>query len=69
MRKVMYAMSVSLDGFCEAANGDLSWGNPDEELFQHFIEREARIDTHLLSELVLDWHGHFRRSNHFQPVT
>jgi dihydrofolate reductase len=47
MRKVMYALSVSLDGFCEAANGDLSWSIADEELFQHFIEREARIDVHL----------------------
>jgi dihydrofolate reductase len=47
MRKVMYAMSVSLDGFFEAANGDLSWSYPDEELFQHFIEREALFDTHL----------------------
>ena len=47
MHKVMYAMSVSLDGFFEAANGDLSWSNPDEELFQHFIEREAMIDIHL----------------------
>src|SRR5258708_30161036 len=40
-------MSVSLDGFFEAANGDLSWSNTDEELFQHFIEREALCDTHL----------------------
>src|SRR5258708_18929938 len=47
LRKVIYAMSVSLDGFFEAANGDLSWSSPDEELFQHFIEREALIDTHL----------------------
>src|SRR5260370_27491452 len=47
MRKVGYAMSVSLDGFFEAADGDLSWSSTDEELFQHFIEREALIDTHL----------------------
>ena len=47
MRKVMYALSVSLDGFFEGANGDLSWSNADEELFQHFIEREALFDVHL----------------------
>jgi dihydrofolate reductase len=47
MRKVLYALSVSLDGFFEAANGDLSWSNPDEELFQHFIEREATFGLHL----------------------
>ena len=47
MRKVVYTMSVSLDGFFEAENGDLSWSNPDEALFQHFIERETLIDAHL----------------------
>ena len=29
MRKVVHAMSVSLDGFIEAANGDLRWSFPD----------------------------------------
>jgi dihydrofolate reductase len=47
MRKVLYAMSVSLDGFIEASNGDLSWGYPDEELHQHFNDREAMIDLYL----------------------
>jgi dihydrofolate reductase len=47
MRKVIYAMSVSLDGFIEAADGDLSWSYPDEELHRHFNEREARIGTYL----------------------
>ena len=47
MRKVNYAMSVSLDGYLEAPGGDLSWSFPDEELHQHFNERENRIDTYL----------------------
>lgn len=47
MRKVTYAMSVSLDGYIETADGDLSWSYPDEELHQHFNEREAMIDTYL----------------------
>jgi dihydrofolate reductase len=47
MRKVIYAMSVSLDGFIEAANGDLGWSYPDEELHRHFNTREKAIDTHL----------------------
>jgi dihydrofolate reductase len=38
-------MSVSLDGFIEAANGDLSWSVPDEELHKHFNDLEARTDT------------------------
>ena len=47
MRKVIYAMSVSLDGFIEAANGDLSWSYPDEELHSHFNAQEAMIGVHL----------------------
>jgi dihydrofolate reductase len=47
MRKVFYAMSVSLDGFIEAVGGDLSWSFPDEELHQYFNHQEARIDTYL----------------------
>lgn len=47
MRKILYAMSVSLDGFIEAPNGDLSWSFPDEELHKHFNDCESTIDTHL----------------------
>ena len=47
MRKVIFAMSVSVDGFIEAASGDISWGSPDAELAHHVIDRESTIDTHL----------------------
>ena len=47
MRKVIYAMSVSLDGFIETTQGDLSWSFPDEELHQHFNDLERSIDLHL----------------------
>ena len=47
MRKVIYAMSVSLDGFIEATDGDLRWSYPDEELHSHFNEQEKLIDIHL----------------------
>jgi dihydrofolate reductase len=47
VRKVIYAMSVSLDGFIEATNGDLSWSFPNEELHRHFNDRESTIDTYL----------------------
>jgi dihydrofolate reductase len=59
MRKVIYAMSVSLDGFIEATNGDLRWSFPDEELHQHFNDQEAMIDIHLygrrMYEIMVDY--------------
>jgi dihydrofolate reductase len=47
MRNIIYSMLVSLDGFIEAPDGDISWSVPDEELHQHFNEMEAAIGVHL----------------------
>lgn len=47
MRKVLYVLNVSLDGFFEGPDGDLSWSVPDEELHQHFNNLDRRIDLHL----------------------
>ena len=47
MRKVIYAMMVSLDGFIESTNGDIGSSAPDEELHKHFNDQESSIDTHL----------------------
>jgi dihydrofolate reductase len=47
MRKVIYSMSVSVDGFIETASGDLSWSFPDAELHQHFNDNDRTIDTYL----------------------
>jgi dihydrofolate reductase len=47
MRKVIYAMSVSLDGFIEATDGDIGWSAPDEELHHHFNDLEKVIGIHL----------------------
>lgn len=46
MRKVIYAMLVSLDGYIEGPGGDLSWSVPDAELHRHFNEMDARADAH-----------------------
>ena len=47
MRKVIYATSLSLDGYLEQASGDPGWAIPDEELHRHFNDLERDIDTHL----------------------
>ncbi|MFI6587289.1 dihydrofolate reductase family protein [Embleya sp. NPDC050493] len=38
MRKIVYSMSVSLDGFMEGPNHDIGWHRVDEELHLHFNE-------------------------------
>ncbi len=44
MGTISYGLSVSLDGFMEGANGDLSWTAVDPELHQHFNELERATD-------------------------
>jgi dihydrofolate reductase len=47
MRKLVYATSLSLDGYIDASVGDPSWVVPDEELHRHFNDIEREIDTQL----------------------
>ncbi|MGB7537844.1 MAG: dihydrofolate reductase family protein [Anaerolineales bacterium] len=47
MRKIIFSMSVSVDGFIEDATGDFGWAFPDIELHQHFNDSESTIDTYL----------------------
>lgn len=39
MRKLSFAMNVTLDGYIAAPGGDLSWGVPCDELFQWWSDR------------------------------
>jgi dihydrofolate reductase len=47
MRKVIYAMMISLDGFIEDQNRKLDWVAVDEELHRHFNDLESMFDIHL----------------------
>jgi len=47
VRKLVYATSLSLDGYIDASAGDPSWVVPDEELHRHFNDIEREIDTQL----------------------
>jgi dihydrofolate reductase len=39
MRRLIYAMTVSLDGFVAGPGGEIDWGAPDEELHRFHNER------------------------------
>lgn len=45
MRKIVYSMSISLDGFIEAPNRDISWHKVDAELHQHFNDQLSTMST------------------------
>jgi dihydrofolate reductase len=46
MRKVIYSMSVSLDGFIAGPNGEIDWTAPDEELHRFHNQQVREIGVH-----------------------
>jgi len=59
MRKLIYSMGVSLDGFIAGRNGEIDWGAPDEELHRFHNQQMREIGAHLcgrrLYETMVYW--------------
>lgn len=47
MRKVIYLMNVSLDGYVEDASGSLDWTLVDDEIHRFFNDQEQEFDVTL----------------------
>ncbi len=47
MGKVVYWMTVSLDGFVETRDGNIDWGMPDEELFRFHTDQAREVGAFL----------------------
>jgi dihydrofolate reductase len=45
MRKIFLFMMVSLDGFFEGPNGDVSWHNVDDEFNEFAVQQLNEVDT------------------------
>lgn len=59
MRKVIYSMGVSLDGFIAGPNGEIDWSAPDEELHRFHNRQTRELGAHLcgrrLYEVMAYW--------------
>jgi dihydrofolate reductase len=59
MRKVIYSMTVSLDGFIAGPSGEIDWSAPDEERHRFHNEQTREIGAHFcgrrLYEEMLYW--------------
>ncbi|GAA2689279.1 MULTISPECIES: dihydrofolate reductase family protein [Actinosynnema] len=47
MRKLVFGMNVSVDGYVAAPGGDLGWSSPSDELFEWWLEREQGVELFL----------------------
>jgi dihydrofolate reductase len=47
MRKLIYSMGVSLDGFIAGPTGEIDWSAPDEELHRFHNQQAREIGVHL----------------------
>jgi dihydrofolate reductase len=59
MRKLIYSMGVSLDGFIVGPDGKFDWSAPDEELHRFHNRQTRELGVHLcgrrLYEVMLYW--------------
>ena len=59
MRKLIYSMGVSLDGFIAGPDGEIDWAEPDEELHRFHNQRTRELGAHLcgrrLYETMVYW--------------
>ncbi len=59
MRKVIYSMTVSLDGFIAGPNDEIDWSAPDEELHRFHNRQTRELGAHLcgrrLYEVMTYW--------------
>src|SRR3954447_7446036 len=59
MRKLIYSMGVSLDGYIVGADGKFDWATPDEELHRFHNEQARAVGVELygrrLYETMLSW--------------
>jgi dihydrofolate reductase len=59
MRKLIYSMTASLDGFIAGPDGGIDWSPPDEELFRFHTRQVQDLGVHLcgrrLYETMVYW--------------
>ena len=54
MRKLIYSMGVSLDGFIAGPDGEIDWGAPGEELHRFHNQQTRELGAHLLGRRLYE---------------
>ena len=57
MRKIIFSIEVSLDGFIAGADGNLDWVIPDEELHEYASDLLRGTDLNLYGRKMYETSG------------
>src|SRR4051794_40382303 len=63
MRKLIYSMTVSLDGFVAAPGGDIGWSAPSDELHRFHNERVRDLGGHFLGRRLYETMAYWDRDD------
>ncbi len=67
MRKLIYGMNVTLDGYVAAPGDDLGWSEPSDELFQWWLDQERAIGLLLYGRKLWDAMSSYWPTGEQQP--
>ena len=63
MRKVVYGLNISLDGYYKDINGNFDFTVPDDELMRHFVEFERETEVHLYGRKLYEIMNFWKTAN------
>ncbi|WP_394620341.1 dihydrofolate reductase family protein [Lentzea sp. JNUCC 0626] len=67
MRKLVYGMNLSLDGYIATPDGGVNWGAPSDELFEWWLEQEQAVETFLYGRRLWETMSSFWPTGDEQP--
>jgi dihydrofolate reductase len=68
MRKILYGLNVSLDGFYEDIHGKIAFTVPEAEVFRHFIELEKEVEVHLYGRKMYETMCYWKTDQNFDSA-
>lgn len=63
VRKLIFSMSLSLDGYVAAPGGDIGWTVPSDELHRFHNDRVRELDGHLLGRRLYETMVYWERDD------
>lgn len=67
MRKLIYGMNVSVDGYIAALGDDINWSDPSDALFHWWLEQEQEIELFLYGRKLWESMSSYWPTGDLQP--